>query len=286
MVPAKPLEREIDVRPEGVPKRIRPGLPTAPDDGLWVSKEVYWRDYYDRGDASYEWNNGYLEAKGMSTPIQLSLYGWFLELLRQYVYVFQNAQLLYLETAFELIVPDPKKPGLEKETIRKPDVAVVLNDNPIPWLDNEKSYHGTCDLCVESLSDSNKANIERDTKVKMYEYNIVGVKEYYILDPDNKHMHFYERTDAGAYVEMLPDSEGVLHSRVLPGFQFRMKDLERQPALEKLALDPVYQGYVLLEYQASERRAEQEKQRAEQEKQRADTYRARLLELGIDPDNL
>ena len=61
-------------------------------------------------------------------------------------------------------------------------------------------------------------------------------------------MHFYQRTAAGVYVEMQPDAEGVIRSQILPGFQFRRRDLKRLPTLEELALDPVYQGYVLLKY--------------------------------------
>jgi len=48
----------------------------------------------------------------------------------------------------------------------------------------------------------------------------------------------------------------VIHSNVLPGFQFRLRDLYRKPSLETLAVDEVYQGYVLLEYQAALARAE------------------------------
>lgn len=48
-------------------------------------------------------------------------------------------------------------------------------------------------LCVESLSDSTKDDVERDTVIKKFEYEFAGVQEYYILDPNNEHMHFYRR---------------------------------------------------------------------------------------------
>jgi DNA anti-recombination protein RmuC len=88
-------------------------------------------------------------------------------------------------------------------------------------------------------------------------------------------MHFYQRTATGAYIEMQPDADGVIRSQILPGFQFRRRDLKRLPSLEELALDPVYQGYVLLRYQAAAQKAEQERQRAEQEQQRAEQERQR-----------
>jgi hypothetical protein len=106
-------------------------------------------------------------------------------------------------------------------------------------------------------------------------------------------MHFYQRNVAGIYVEMQPDADGVIRSQVLPGFQFRRRDLKRLPSLEELALDPVYQGYVLLKYQAAaqaaaqeRQRAEQERQRAEKERQRAERLAALLRDLGVDVDKV
>lgn len=240
-----------------------PARPDAPDDGRYVSKAEYWATYYDHADASYEWNDGYLEAKPLPNQVQYNLYLWFLLLLKQYVQVYQNSWLMGLETGFSMTVPDLKLPGRFKETVRKPDIAVIRYDNPTPWGEMERSYSGICDLCVEALSDSSNVEIERDAKVKKAEYEFAGVQEYYILDPNDEHMHFYERTAAGVYVGMLPDAEGVIHSNVLPGFQFRLRDLYRKPSLETLAVDEVYQGYVLLEYQAALAQAAAERKRAE-----------------------
>ena len=132
------------------------------------------------------------------------------------------------------------------------------------WLGaHERSYRGICDLCIESLSDSSKVEVERDTKVKKMEYEFAGVQEYYILDPSDEHMHFYQRTPGGDYVEIQPDAEGVIHSVILPGFQFRLRDLHRQPSLEALAVDEIYQGYVLLEYQAALKQLKAERRRAD-----------------------
>lgn len=263
----------------------------APDHGRYVSKEEYWAQWYE-ATPSYEWNNGYLEAKPMPNLIQLQLFHWFFELLHQYIQTHHNADLMSLETGFSMIVPDPQKPGVLKDVTRKPDLAAIRHDNPVRWQTHERSYHGICDLCVEAISDSDQGEIDRDIKIKKSEYEFAGVQEYYILDPTNQHMHFYQRNDAGVYVEMPPDADGILRSQILPGFQFRRRDLHRQPTLEALALDPVYQGYVLLRYQAAtkqveqeRKRAEQEQRRAEREQQRAERYAAKLRELGIDVDD-
>ena len=281
------------------------------EHGKVVSEEEYWLHYYEHPDISYEWNNGVLEEKPLPDYRRITMYGWFLVLLRAYLEVNPIAKLIFLETGFRL-------PMGKKTSIRKPDLFVIRNDNPTPLLDNDRSFHGIADLCVESLSNSTRAEVERDTIVKKGEYALVGVKEYYILDPDDE-MAFYRRTAAGRYAKIKPDDDDVIHSEVLPGFCFRIADLYDMPSLEMMAHDPIYQPFVLVKYQeeiaraeearasaeeawalaaASEERAEEAwalaaaskerasaaEQKAEQERLRAERMAARLRELGVDVD--
>jgi Uma2 family endonuclease len=264
-------------------------------DGLAVTEEVYWARYYEAADVSYEWNNGILEEKPVSDYRNVTIYRWFLMLLHAYLEVNPIAKLLLLETGFRLALPD-------KTTIRKPDLFVVRNDNPVPMQETDRSFRGICDLCVEILSDSTKAEVERDTVVKKEEYAQIGVDEYYILDW-NERTVFYQRTPTGTYEPIQPDTDGVLHSEVLPGFQFRVTDLHTQPSMEEMAEDPVYRHFVLLKFQAVKERAEVAEERAEvaeeraevaeeraevaeeqaaAEKLRAERYAAKLRELGIE----
>ena len=158
---------------------------------------------------------------------------------------------------------------------------MVRNDNPVPLSETDRSYHGICDLCVESLSDSSREESERDTVVKKREYALVGVKEYYILDPDGQ-MAFYRRNEAGAYEPLSADADGVIRSSVLPGFQFRIADLYLMPPQEMMAEDPVYRHFVLLKLQAEIQRAEVAEERMLAERNRAERYAALLRNLGID----
>lgn len=106
-----------------------------------------------------------------------------MDTLRTYLEVYPIAKYLFLEVGFRLVLPN-------KTTIRKPDLFVVRNDNPVPLHDTDRTYAGISDLCVESLSDSTQEEIERDTITKKHEYAQVGVKEYYILDAGDE-MNFY-----------------------------------------------------------------------------------------------
>lgn len=263
--------------------------PQKTEDGLAVSKAVYWEHYYDHPDFNYEWNNGYLEEKPVSDYLQVRTYSWFFELFQHYLRVRPIARYTMLEMGFEMNLP-------HKSSIRKPDLGVVLSSNPIPLKDRDRRYFGIFDLCIESLSDSNRAAVERDTVVKYGEYGTAGIQEYYILDDRQRETAFLE--NVGGLYRPMSQVNGVIQSKVLPGFQLRVDDLYRQPSFIDLAMDPIYQGFVLPEYQAEraarEREAqraewervakERETQRAEREAQRAERLAAKLRALGIDPD--
>ncbi|MDE0142071.1 MAG: Uma2 family endonuclease [Caldilineaceae bacterium] len=217
-------------------------------------------------DVSYEWNNGILEAKPFPNFAQSEQYRWFFRLLGCYLEVNPIAKILCLETGTYMSVQDDSLPSGKWEVVYKPDIGIILGDNPVPWgADDQRSYIGICDMIVEELSDSTSAEIRRDTEEKKDGYAPAGVKEYFILDPKDRHLHFYRLGVAGSYVEIEPDEEGVIRSHVLPGFQFRREDLLREPILVELARDNVYADYVIPELLAAETRVEKAEERADAE---------------------
>ncbi|MYF31039.1 MAG: Uma2 family endonuclease [Gammaproteobacteria bacterium] len=263
--------------PAGPPAQVespaQPGPsvnPFAPDDGRYVSKEEYWARWYENPypdiDVSYEWNNGRLEAKPLPNEPQLDLYKWFLVLLHCYIETYPIAKLINLETGFVLKIEDPAEPSGQREAVRKPDIGVILNSNPVPWGGvDRRHFDGVCDMVVEAVSDSTPAEVLRDTEEKRRDYALAGVKEYYILDPGGEHMRFYRLVAGGQYEEIQPDAGDVIASDVLPGLQFRLEELERQPGLKTLALNNVYSGYVIPDFQISVTRTEAAEQRADAE---------------------
>ncbi len=216
--------------------------PWAPDDGREVSLEEYWRDWYDH-EHSYEWNDGILEAKPMATEEQTKLFFWYVRLVGCYADK-ENAPAVTIEqVGFKMTVPDPKNPARMKTVVRKPDIGLIAPSNPVRWKPGERSYHGVFDLCIESLSDSDKRAVRRDTQVKWDEYKHGKVPEYFILDPGdkkgNKRGGFYRLNKAGVYVPITP-KDGIIESVTMPGFRFRLTDLDRLPTLDELIQDPVY----------------------------------------------
>ena len=255
-------------RPRVTPARTpAPGPVPAPvepqsADGLRVSEETYWRDYYLESDIHYEWNNGVLEEKPVSDYQTYCAYAWFTRLLQHFLDAYPIARMVALEMGFRLPLPSGT-------VIRKPDLGVVRNDNPQPLLPLDVSYHGVFDLCIEALSDHERRGIVRDMVTKKAEYAAGGVPEYFILHRDPAHLAFLTRTPAGVYVPIAPE-DGVIASRVLPGFRLRLSDLNDQPTPEVMRADPVYADFMLPGWLEAEQRAEAEAQRAERESQRAD----------------
>ena len=239
----------------------------APAHGLRVTLEEYWEKWYERPhphiDVSYEWNNGILDAKPLPNFAQTEQYRWFFRLLCCFLEVNPIAKILCLETGAYMSVRDESLPSGKWEVVFKPDIGIILDDNPAPWgADDQRAYIGVCDMIVEEMSDSTSAEVKRDTEEKKEGYARAGVKEYFILDPKDRHMHFYRRDAAGNYEEIEPDEKGVIRSQVLPGLQFRREDLLREPLLTELARDDVYADYVIPELRAAETRVEKAEERA------------------------
>lgn len=75
------------------------------------------------------------------------------------------------------------------------------------------------------------------------------------------------------------ESPSIIRSTTLPGFQLRQWDLSTKPRIEQLAKDPVYQGYLLLQYEEALAQMEAEHQRAESLATELEQARAELAKL-------
>lgn len=256
----------------------------APDNGRRVTLEEYWEKWYENPypdlDVSYEWNNGILEAKPLPNAPQIGLYNWFLALLLCNVQTYDHASLINLETGFMLKIDDDSDPSGERVQVRKPDIGVILNTNPVSWGElDQRHFDGVCDMVVEAVSDSTLAEVLRDTVEKREDYALGGVKEYYILDPDGERMRFYTLTSEGEYEEIPPEPNGVIRSKVLSGLQFRLDDLNRRPRLADLARDDVYSEYVIPDLQAAVKRAEAESSARQRAEEKVKALEAELVRL-------
>jgi Uma2 family endonuclease len=91
----------------------------------------------------------------------------------------------------------------------QPDLIVVLRNN-LHIIEKYGHIHGVPDLLIEILS---KNNQQHDLVRKKDLYERFGVKEYWIIDPDNKYTLGFEHKD-GRYTCICEDF-GVIRSNLL-----------------------------------------------------------------------
>ena len=87
----------------------------------------------------------------------------------------------------------------EDNTVVQPDVLIVCDKSKL----DDKGVKGTPDFVAEILSPSSAKN---DIERKYYEYRNAGVKEYWIIDPLNKHLVAHTLHD-GNYERKLYSSD-------------------------------------------------------------------------------
>ena len=75
-------------------------------------------------------------------------------------------------------------------------------------------------------------SIARDWRDKYHAYEAAGVPEYWVIDRPSQRLVAYRLGDNG--YELIPESDGVVRSAVLPGFFIRPKWLWQDP-LPKVA---------------------------------------------------
>jgi Uma2 family endonuclease len=95
-----------------------------------------------------------------------------------------------------------------QQSVVQPDLFVVLNADQDTIKKN--GVHGVPSLIIEIVS----TNRSYDTQKKRALYETVGVKEYFIIDPENKKTTLLTLSPTGIY-EQTYEEAGVLNSAVL-----------------------------------------------------------------------
>lgn len=104
---------------------------------------------------------------------------------------------------------------LSGSVMRVPDVVFVAREHAERV--TEGWIEGPADLVVEVLS---AGSVTRDRIDKFREYELAGVREYWMFDsrPGHERADFYHLDKHGRYVPIASDEAGRFHSSVLPGF--------------------------------------------------------------------
>ena len=208
--------------PDPLPPASRPMRGTPPvvlrlteeQFEAWVKTQEYVRA---------EWIDGEVFDLGYASVNHNDFKGWIAMVLR----LFTSARRLGI-VCFDnrMRLTDPLRHRL-------PDVYFVSEARK--GIIGTSRIDGPVDLAVEVVSPEYP---EHDYVTKFREYERAGVREYWIVDPQNRTFACYHLAEDGRYSAVAPDSEGKVHSPTLPGLWLRPADLfadERPAELAVLA---------------------------------------------------
>ncbi len=108
----------------------------------------------------------------------------------------------------------------DDETVVEPDIIFISKDRNV--IIEEKRINGAPDLIVEILSSGTEA---RDRGFKFRRYEKEGVKEYWIVDPENRTIEIY--TLKKSRYELVKKFEGadIVISPLFKGLEFNIKEV-------------------------------------------------------------
>ncbi|MBS1809051.1 MAG: Uma2 family endonuclease [Acidobacteria bacterium] len=105
---------------------------------------------------------------------------------------------------------------------REPDIVSKERESLF-----EKNYlAGAADVAVEVVSPGTGRTDRGD---KYFEYEVSGVKEYWLIDPERQHAEFYQLGDDKLYHTMSLAEENIFRSELIRGFWFRVEWLWNKP---------------------------------------------------------
>ena len=165
-------------------------------------------------DTLAEWVNGKIERYSSASDVHQDLAGWLTSVLR--IYVEANKLGIIRSAPFQMKT-GPDLPG------RAPDIIFLSDENRNKL---KKTYlDGPADLVIEIISEE---SLLRDRGEKFAEYEIGGVKEYWILDPETKRADFFILKE-GRYERRVEDAHGIYHSEIIEGLWLKVAWLWNLP---------------------------------------------------------
>jgi Uma2 family endonuclease len=114
---------------------------------------------------------------------------------------------------------------------REPDILFVSNAHKKRL--KETYLNGPADLAVEIISPD---SVARDRREKYQEYQKGGVREYWLIDPEQKTAEFFVLSKRGTYQPAALDADGVFHSTVLKGVSIKVVWLWQTPLPSEISI--------------------------------------------------
>jgi len=186
---------------------------TATTLPLQMSYEEF-LDWCDE-DTLAEWVDGQVIMTSPASYRHQAVVDFLLAVL--IIYVQQKKLGRVISAPFQMKLTGPRSG-------REPDIVFITADH----LDRLKGTYldGPADLVIEVVSPESRL---RDRGEKLAEYEMGGVREYWILDSERQQTDFYVLASDGRYERRRADAPGIYHSEVVPGFWLKEEWLWQEP---------------------------------------------------------
>lgn len=114
---------------------------------------------------------------------------------------------------------------------REPDLLLLLNTSESRL---EDTYlYGPADIVIEIVS---PASVAIDHGEKFVEYEVGGVREYWIVDYERSDVAFFRLGDNGRYQRFDRDTDGNYTTPLLPGLRLHVPTLWQEPLPDVIAI--------------------------------------------------
>lgn len=173
-------------------------------------------------DTLAEWVNGEIVMTSPASRRHQGIVDFLVGVLGAYV---QQRELGHVISAPFQMKTGPDLGG------REPDVLFIQLDHLSRLRDTY--LDGPADLVVEVVSPESRL---RDRGEKLAEYELGGVREYWIIDPDKRQVDLFLLGEDGRYERRKPDAQGIYHSTVVPGFWIDAQWLWADPPPKTLSV--------------------------------------------------
>ena len=192
-----------------------------------ITYEEFLRDYTN---VHAEWVDGEVIRLMTASDRHQNLVRWFIAILSLFVEAYD---LGWLRPApFNMHLPHLNRG-------REPDILFVVKERL--HIVRPANLSEAADLVIEIVSPE---SIGRDRGDKFVEYEVAGVREYWLIDPDRQQAEFYQLAETGHYRLSAIGADGLFRSRVLPNFWLQVDWLWQEPLPKVLT---VAQGLGLLD---------------------------------------
>jgi len=119
-----------------------------------------------------------------------------------------------------VVIAAPFDVYFDDENVFQPDIIFISHQRRS--IVEEKRIKGAPDLVVEILSPNTK---DRDYGFKFKKYAEIGVKEYWIVDTDEKIIKLYQLSERGFVHYKELSGHDMVESNMLPGLSFPVDDI-------------------------------------------------------------